>query len=177
MADDDREDGRSNDDAADLSHGAPRLDPDRAAILARRQRFIALALSGLAGTVACDKPKPQPCLSPPATSAEGGEDPKTDPDPTADPQPCLKVAPTNPQPCLEVMPPEDPKADPQPCLKIAAPPEPKPQPCLSPPKPQPCLDVSPPEEPKPQPCLRMAPKPKPKPEPQPCLKIAPKKDG
>ncbi len=170
MADDDRDGERPDDDEA-------AVDPDRAAILARRQRFIAIALSGLAGAAACDKPKPQPCLSPPATSADGGDDPSK-----ADPKPCLKIEPVNPQPCLEVMPPEDTKGDPQPCLKVAAPPDaPPPQVCLkvAPTKPQPCLDVSAPEEPepKPQPCLRVRPPdPKPTPKPQPCLKIAPK-DG
>lgn len=42
-------------------------DPDRAAILARRRRFVALAISGLA-TSAC----PQPCLSI-GVPEEGGE--------------------------------------------------------------------------------------------------------
>jgi hypothetical protein len=39
-------------------------DPDRAAILARRRRFIALAISGLA-TGGCRTQPPQPCLSVP----------------------------------------------------------------------------------------------------------------
>lgn len=40
-------------------------DPDRAAILARRRRFIALALSGLATTTACAHApsRPEACLS------------------------------------------------------------------------------------------------------------------
>ena len=152
MAEDDRESKRPSHDEE------PAADPDRAAILARRQRFIALALSGLAGTAACDKPKPQPCLSPPQTVDDGKGDP------TAEPQPCLNVTPVEPkpQPCLEVAPPEDTQGDdgppPQPCLKVAAPPDPEPQP-----KPQPCLRVAPPQ-------------PKPQPKPQPCLKVAPKGD-
>jgi hypothetical protein len=165
MAEDDRDPKRPSHDTE------PAGDADRAAILARRQRFIALALSGLAGTAACDKPKPQPCLSPPQSVDDGADDSK-DPD-------------TSPKPCLEVMPPEDTKGDPHPCLMVVAPQDPQedpkaptPQPCLkiAQPKPQPCLDVAPPpEEPKPQPCLRVAPpEPKPQPKPQPCLKVAPK---
>lgn len=54
-------------------------DPDRAAILARRQRFVTLALSGLTGAFAagCDggsEAKPEPCLdysAPPETKVEG----------------------------------------------------------------------------------------------------------
>ncbi len=55
-------------------------DPDRAAILARRQRFVTLALSGLTGAFAagCDgggnESRPQPCLdvaAPPETKVEG----------------------------------------------------------------------------------------------------------
>ena len=41
-------------------------DPDRAAILARRRQFIALALTGLAACTDKGKqdPPPQPCLKP-----------------------------------------------------------------------------------------------------------------
>jgi hypothetical protein len=38
-------------------------DEDRAAILARRAKFVATALVGLTGLTACD-PRPQPCLEP-----------------------------------------------------------------------------------------------------------------
>jgi hypothetical protein len=38
-------------------------DPDRAAILARRRRFIALALTGIAVTACKTKSGPQPCLN------------------------------------------------------------------------------------------------------------------
>ena len=151
-------------------------DPDRAAILARRQRFIALALSGLATTTACEKPKEDPSAPKDGKASQEGKDDKGAP-----PQACLKVAPPEPEagdstgkpmPCLEVMPPEPEPIDdgsPQACLKIAAPPtEPEP-------KPQPCLKVRPPEpEPKPQPCLKVRP-PEPEPEPpkpQPCLRVA-----
>ena len=137
-------------------------DPDRAAILARRQRFIALALSGLASTTACEKPKEDPSAPKDGKASQEGKDDNKG----APPQACLKVAPPEPEggdstgkpmPCLEVMPPEPEPIDdgsPQACLKIAAPPtepEPKPQPCLKvrPPEPEP-------EPPKPQPCLRVA---------------------
>jgi len=168
MAKDDRDPERPSDERP--------ADPDRAAILARRQRFIALALSGLAGAVACDRGKPFACLEiaePPGK--DEGKDPK---DPTkGEPMPCLSPMPPPdeppPQPCLEVMPPEDTKGDPHPCLMVAKPQEdPKAEP-------RPCLNVAqPPEEPPPQPCLKVAPKdPPPKdPPPQPCLKMAPKSD-
>jgi hypothetical protein len=57
---------------------APPELADREAILARRRRFIALAISGIA-TAGCDKPlpepEPQPCLSVRAPEPEetGGE--------------------------------------------------------------------------------------------------------
>lgn len=148
-------------------------DPDRAAILARRQRFIALALSGLATTAACEKPKEDPA----APKADKGT-PQGKGDDGAPPQACLKVAPPEPEgegstgrpmPCLDVAPPEPEPDDvpPQACLKIAAPPpEPTPHPCLS--------IKPPPPEPKPQPCLKVRrPDPEPEPpKPQPCLRVA-----
>lgn len=171
---------------------APRQDdPDRAAILARRQRFIALALSGLA-TAGCDKPNDEP-NAPKGKAAEGKAAVEGKSDPGARPQPCLDVAPeprdsaevgsggddAKPVPCLEVAPPqtgdeEDPLGSPQACLKVAMPDakpdEPVPQPCLRVVKPKP-------DEPKPQPCLRVAKPDKPtKPDepakPRPCLKVA-----
>lgn len=45
-------------------------DPDRAAILARRRRFIALAISGLAST-GCKSSSPEPCLSIHSPEPEG----------------------------------------------------------------------------------------------------------
>lgn len=138
-------------------------ESDRAAILARRQRFIAIALSGLASTTACTAP--QPCLNI-AAPPHDGKDPEPRPQPQPEPQPtdtaapqaCLEVAP--PQACLNVAPP-------QACLKVARPPDGKaaPRPCLKvrPPDdngtPRPCLDVSPPDPeptPAPTPCLRIA---------------------
>jgi hypothetical protein len=110
-------------------------DLDRAAILARRRRFIAMAISGLA-TTGCKPSGPEVCLSIQAPDPEGGAEPKTPfvEDPGAPlesgetgsdetgagetgealeqtpPEPCLKVAPT-PRPCLK-------KVPPQPCLMV-----------------------------------------------------------
>ncbi len=150
----------------DDKHGKD--DPDRAAILARRNRFIAVALSGLTTALSgCDDKDstgPEPCLkkAPPSTgtpepclSTDPGDEAYDDAgeDEGAPPEPCLNVAP--PEPCLEVAPPPDPDPKPEACLKVAPP--------------QPCLDVAP--EPAPAP----APKPKPQPQPQPCLKVKPPK--
>ena len=112
MADDDRP---KRDD--------PDGDPDRAAILARRQRFIAIALSGLAGAAACDGCGPKPCLNiatPDSVDPPNGDDPKD-----GAPHPCLSAVP-EPDPVE----PGDPKAKPQPCLEVARDPDadPKPQP-------------------------------------------------
>jgi hypothetical protein len=129
----------------------PTPDSDRAAILARRKQFIALALSGLTTTAACtdgkdapgkkpnDQPteqKAQPCLSVPPPEPHACLSVEPLPEPEVPPQPCLKVAPPEPEPEHEVRP--------HVCLKIARPePEPEPQappqPCLSKPVPQPCL--------------------------------------
>jgi hypothetical protein len=168
--------GHDERDPADPS-AAQGDDPDRAAILARRQRFIALALSGLATTTACDKPKEDPSTPKETKAPQEGKD-----DEGARPQPCLEVSVPGPdpieattgrpQPCLDVAPPDPEPIDdgvpPHACLKIARPePEPKP-------KPQPCLKVRPPErEPRPQPCLKVRPpEPEPEPKPQPCLRVA-----
>src|SRR5690606_14851621 len=144
----------------------PTPDPDRAAILARRKQFIALALSGLATTTACtsggdeardnkstqpdksepEQTKPQPCLT-------VSIDPP--PEPPA-PQVCLSVAPVEPVEPPEPLPPPEP-VSPQVCLKIAVP-DPEPQP-----------ETEPKPEPKPKPCLRKA-------APKPCLKVAPPDD-
>jgi serine/threonine-protein kinase len=80
-------------------------DDARKKILARRAKFVAAAVAGIA--VACGKePAPQPCLS--ATPVD---------DASVPPQPCLSP----PQPCLSVYyPPED-AAPPRPCLKPMAP--------------------------------------------------------
>jgi hypothetical protein len=135
--------------AGDDDRDANQSDPDRAAILARRRRFIALAISGLA-TAGCKNPGPQVCLSRMPESAEP-EPPEPEPA-TTDP-----AEPTAPGPFVE-----DPGAPlendetggeatetggdlaepvrPEVCLKIAAPP-------------QPCLKMRP--KTKPHPCLLM----------------------
>ncbi|MBX7082434.1 MAG: hypothetical protein K1X88_24725 [Nannocystaceae bacterium] len=142
---------KSEDDEAPLA-----ADPDRAAILARRQRFIAFALSGLASAAACKRnAQPQVCLSMPQPLEGGGGE--------APPQACLEVAAPDPdvggdegrpQPCLDITVRDDGGAAPQPCLEVA-PPEP-----TEPTPPRPCLKVRPPEDPPPEPppqvCLRVA---------------------
>lgn len=123
-------------------------DDDKKVILARRAKFVAAALAGVA--VACGKEPtqpPQPCLSVPIEPRDSGPEPP-------------------PQPCLSPMA-VDPDAEPPPVDAGAAPtatdagattrskqpdastPPPRPTPCLVPPaptntgtnKPQPCLSV------------------------------------
>jgi hypothetical protein len=122
----------------------PAPDSDRTAILARRKQFIALALSGLTTTAACDKEAP----------SKGGKSSSGEQADTSKPQPCLTVSPEPPQP--------------------ETPPEPKPQPCLKMPPPEEPPQPETPPEPLPQPCLSMPidPEPKPEPQPRPCLKKA-----
>jgi len=122
-----------SDDAED----DPRDDPDRAAIMARRQRFIALALSSL--SAACDRPAPNVCLKVDPSTIDKGEHDKR-----GAPKPCLDVDRPEPRqaPATEPTPPEA-KAEPekpQPCLDVARPEDPEPQPQ---PQPQPCLRVAP----------------------------------
>lgn len=137
-------------------------DPDRAAILARRRRFIAIALSGLTvGATGCPEPA-QPATPPDSGTAPGD----------ARPEPCLKVAAPPESTPTDPPPPKDP--EPTPCLKVAAPPEPEPAP-----EPTPCLKVAPPppKEPEPQPCLSVRPRSDDEAKPQPCLKVARPKSG
>jgi hypothetical protein len=136
-------------------------DPDRAAILARRKRFIAIALSGLATGAGCAQP--QPCLD--VASPREGE-PRTDPPAATPSEPKTDPATATPTAPATTPPPTEPA--PEPCLKVAPPPQPEP-------KPMPCLNVArpPPEPVKPQPCLKIAaPPPEPEPAPQACLRVA-----
>lgn len=85
-------------------------DLDRAAILARRNRFIAVALSGLATGVGC---APQTCLKVIAPQDPGAQRP-------ARPEACLSVAypePRQPEPRPEPLP-----------VMVTPPPEPSPPP-------------------------------------------------
>ncbi len=121
--------------------GDDELDPDRAAILARRRRFIALAISGLA-TASCKHPSPEPCLSVPVPDGEQPDQPQADPGADSsgpiveDPGALLETPETDddgsrnePGEALEPTPPEV-------CLKVAAP-----QPAPSQPaSPRPCLE-------------------------------------
>lgn len=100
-------------------------DPDREAILRRRQRFISAALGGLAA--AASTGCPQPCLSPKPP-------PQTQQSPP--PQVCLSppqrhpTPPATPEPSAsaEATPEAEPtKPAPRPCLKVARPAEDEPR--------------------------------------------------
>jgi hypothetical protein len=131
--------------------GKPKPDSDRAAILARRKQFIALALSGLATTTACTDGDATP----------DGKRPQPDQHKGAKPEPCLAVP-------FDYVPPQpEPRSGP------------KPEPCLAVPHdyvppdsipPQVCLKISIPEPEQPQ--ADEPPPPKPEPKPRPCLKKA-----
>ena len=140
--------------------GADDDDLDRTAILARRQRFIALALSGLASAGACTP-----------------TDPPKEEAPRARPGACLSIEPRQPEPNAPKEPiPPPPDATPVPCLAVPldfVPPPPDTG------KPTACLSVAPDERDSAgaAPCLSIAPKPTPPkpPTPVPCLEI--KRDG
>lgn len=81
-------------------------DDAKRLILARRARFVAAALAGVA--VACGgSAEPETCLSPVFTPTDGGKDAAD-----AEPQPCLEPLPPDasddaePQPCLSPLPPD-----------------------------------------------------------------------
>ena len=85
-------------------------DETKRLILARRARFVAAAVAGIAAACgSADDSKPTPCLEPiirPDASTDGATD--------AEPQPCLSPLPPDAS--------DDPDADagvPQPCLKVA----------------------------------------------------------
>ena len=151
----------------ELESSSAEGERDRAAILARRRRFVALALTGLA-TAGCTRAaQPEACLSvtppedqtqpieedPPASDSNGPfvEDPgqpvqSTDPDGEGDSGAEEPITEPRPEACLRMVQPK-PTPPPKPCLKKAAP--------------RPCLDV--PAQP-----VQIQPKKK-KPPPQPCL--------
>ena len=85
----------------------PTQDSDRAAILARRKQFIALALSGLTTAAACTDGNEKPAER--KTTQPAKQEPKIPVE--AEPQACLSVAPP-PEPDPE-------QVSPQVCLKIA----------------------------------------------------------
>ncbi len=112
---------------------------DRSAILARRRRFIALAISGLASGGCKTGPGPQPCLSiAHPMSPEGGEAEEAEEGAGEDsgreepmPQPCLSIVPEDAEPGGGSEPPTDESSDdtpeppPRPCLNMRMP-EPRP---------------------------------------------------
>lgn len=73
-------------------------DPDREAILRRRQRFVAAALTGLA-SLSTGCPQPQPCLN-----VAQPERPNPEPSASETPQVCLRVAAPDPTPADESAP-------------------------------------------------------------------------
>lgn len=126
-------------------------DLDRAAILARRQRFIALALSGLAGAAACTsterEARPQACLKysiEPRQKPERKPEPEPEPkpEPRADPEPADTAV---PMPCLSPLPPDEPPTPPRPEPKAT------PAPCLSMVPTRPAAKADPKAEPKAEP--------------------------
>ena len=111
-------------------------DDDRDAILKRRNRLIAIALSGLA-TVGCDSIF-GPCLSVvdpsigevPAETTDGPQLPEEDPE--ADAIPCLSVIGPRDEPIVEEPPSEEAPPQNEPTSPQGAlPPEAQPQVCLS----------------------------------------------
>ena len=85
-------------------------DEAKRLILARRARFVAAALAGIAAACggSTDDTDPKPCLS--IQPGDGG--PPTDSASDAEPQPCLEPLPPDasddaePQPCLSPLPPD-----------------------------------------------------------------------
>lgn len=69
---------------------------DRDAILARRRRFVAMALGSLTAACGAGQAEPEPCLSQPCCPDEQDEDPEGrdgEPgDPEPEPMPCLSPA-------------------------------------------------------------------------------------
>lgn len=133
-------------------------DEDRDAILRRRNRLVAIALSGLA-TVGCDAVA-GPCLSPPVqveaprAPSNGPRLPPEEPDVT--PGPCLSMPfprdepPAPEPPDEEAAPPRAPRTlgAPTPPTQGTLPPEAAPRVCLS----EELIEGV--TEPTPQPCLR-----------------------
>lgn len=108
------------------------MDDARRKILERRSRFVAAAISTIA--IGCERPPPQPCLSPIAPDDIGSgpddaapdastaaEDATTYPHPSVTTPPCLTPMPNPP----DAGPPKPdaatPDAKPHPCLKVAPP--------------------------------------------------------
>lgn len=115
-------------------------DLDRAAILARRRRFVALAISGLA-TAGCEGPKPHACLNVITPAPEVGGEPEPEPENSEPESSMTGPIVENPGAPLQTEDAEpdskgqaSPEPQPQVCLKVA------PKPCLRKATPRPCLD-------------------------------------
>jgi hypothetical protein len=115
-----------------------RDDEDRAAILQRRQRFVAIALAGM--TAGCDNLNPfAPCLEPMPIEAPVDPEQAVEmrPLPQEPMQPSMNVAmdPPPPEP-----PPEEPVMEEPTAMRPRTPMVPVPAPCLTP---RACLSVAP----------------------------------
>jgi hypothetical protein len=114
-------------------------DPDRAAILARRRRFIALAISGMA-TSGCKHQPPQPCLNVARPEDEYG--PNDDGADDGEGQEAGEPDASGPFVEDPGVPVEGETDGAETGETTEAPPEPNPQPCLRMrPTPRPCLNV------------------------------------
>ncbi|MBK6697055.1 MAG: hypothetical protein IPG50_33445 [Myxococcales bacterium] len=156
---------------------------DREAILARRNRFVAAALSGMAGAAVVAACTPRPCLEPmpspgntgapdrdaaersdgavdaSATTVDAAAPPKPDEEVPDGAPPAKPVPPKPPSPTP--MPPGRDGGSPAPCLSM---PPPRVEPGKGP-GPMPCLSVAPRVAPEPPPAPKPLPKPLPKPKP------------
>lgn len=83
-------------------------DDAKRLILARRAKFVAAAIAGIAAACGGAEADPEPCLSRVLEPRDGGPDANGD----AEPRPCLDVSPVDasddaePQPCLSPLPPD-----------------------------------------------------------------------
>jgi hypothetical protein len=106
-------------------------DPDREAILARRRKLVAVALSGLTTLGACGgDPAPAPCLEPPIEVRESqgesaGDETRTNQN---EPEEQPLVREPIPGPCLA---PPPHRVEPEPEDEDDEPREARPRPCLS----------------------------------------------
>lgn len=87
-------------------------DDAKRLILARRAKFVAAAIAGIAVACGGSEADPEPCLSPVLQPRDAGPDADANANVDAQPQPCLDVlAPdasddAEPQPCLSPLPPD-----------------------------------------------------------------------
>lgn len=104
----------------DESRRASQADEDRRVILARRQRFIALALAGLGGASSACAGRELGSESPEQADADGGAEEQPQPTEGVDP-----IDEPPPRPPKELDPPRRKWTGPQACLRIELPEEPR----------------------------------------------------